>query len=212
MRNSIILFVGLACACHSWRVPVQRLQSSRFASGHRREDTSDNFQKVNLLSALSFALPPHRNAPLLVRSGTPRLSAAEEDEPSTVAAEAPQYVKASTPPQKEKEAMGMQSWPGFLNKKDDFQERLGPGKTRFVQGGSGSLVATPTGGGAPQTVKLFPGILIEVETECDVAWKVDEPLFLLTTEFEQIGLYLAVVAAVVIFFALLITKASSMGS
>jgi len=123
------------------------------------------------------------------------------------------FLTVSAPSQKEKEELGMREWPGFLNKDSNFVETgLESGKVRFVQKGRGKVVATAAASAdsaVSQSVPLEPGVFITVDKACDLAWTVDEPLLLLTPEFEQTGIYIAFVASVIAAFCFVFANLGS---
>ena len=98
----------------------------------------------------------------------------------------------------EAEGKGIREWPGFLRKSEDFVEDAAPGTMRYVYGGSGTLKARA--GDDVQTLAIAANTLIEVDTKCELSWTLEEPLVLLTPDFEQKELYVTIAGTLLVVF------------
>uniref|UniRef100_A0A7S4AEF7 Uncharacterized protein n=1 Tax=Pseudo-nitzschia australis TaxID=44445 RepID=A0A7S4AEF7_9STRA len=120
----------------------------------------------------------------------------------------------SVPSQAECESLGVREWPQ-QSKKGSWTETVAPGKSlvRYVLEGTGSLKIVTGDGTKPISVK--PGILVEVETGGDASssavelvWACDancSEMILLTPGFEESGVFLGVVAGILVLFGVLLS-------
>ena len=142
--------------------------------------------------------PAHRRAVALRSASPDETSDAPDfgDAPST--ARRP-LLRVLMPSQEEAVARGIREWPGFLRKGSDFVERdVAPGTMRYVYGGSGTLKARA--GDDEQTLAIAANTLIEVDTKCELSWTLEEPLVLLTPDFEQKELYVTIAGTLLVVF------------
>ena len=120
----------------------------------------------------------------------------------------PALLKISTPSQDEAVSRGIREWPGFLKKGQDFTEPAKAGATvRYVYGGRGKLAATGADG-STQIADISPNTLIEVDAPCELSWTIEEPLTLLTPDFEQLGLFAGVALSLVAVFGYLLANSA----
>ena len=120
----------------------------------------------------------------------------------------------SVPSQAQCESLGVREWPQ-QSKKGSWTETLAPGKSlvRYVLEGTGSLKIVTGDGTKPISVK--PGTLVEIETGGDTSssavqleWACDancSEMILLTPGFEESGVFLGVVAGILVLFGVLLS-------
>ena len=153
--------------------------------------------------ACGFSLhnPPHRRFVALRSSQEDRdiiKSLINEPVPEAPTSEGASLLRVSLPSQEEAEGKGIREWPGFLRKSRDFVEDAAPGTMRYVYGGSGTLKARA--GDDEQTLAIAANTLIEVDTKCELSWTLEEPLVLLTPDFEQKELYVTIAGTLLVVF------------
>ena len=154
------------------------------------------------------ARAPARRRAVALRSASPdETSDAPDfgDAPST--ARRP-LLRVLMPSQEEAVARGIREWPGFLRKGSDFVERdVAPGTMRYVYGGSGTLTAR-AGADDEQRIDITANTLIEVDGKCELSWSLQEPLTLLTPDFEQKELFITVAGTLLVVFTSLLATAN----
>lgn len=124
---------------------------------------------------------------------TTRRAAGADDDP----------VSVRTVSEAEVDERGMRDWPLTAQPKS-FSDRYTAGEELFVQEGSAELRVSEFLDAKEElceTVSLKSGLLLTVNQDCAIEWKVTEPLVLLTPTFQDSGAFLAVIAVSVAFGA-----------
>ena len=93
--------------------------------------------------------------------------------------------------------MGIREWPQ-QQKRGEWKERVQNGQTlvRYVLDGKGSV--TITDAESSKTAAVAPGSLIEVADEATLEWTAPGNLLILTPGYEEAGLFVGVLAALVV--------------
>jgi hypothetical protein len=121
-------------------------------------------------------------------------------------------TKISNPSQDEAEILGIREWPQ-QSKTKDWSEKTTDNQPliRYILKGSGSLTIQDNENGSDGTVKqtrFSTGNLIEVDGPCSLNWMIDDDcdgVILLTPGFEQGGLFIGAIVAMVVMFGVLIS-------
>lgn len=123
-------------------------------------------------------------------------------------------VNVETPTQEEAEALGIREWPQQARPQGAFQEISTSSDTttsRYVLDGLGQLTVVSTTKTSPDSnkrivVPLRPGTLVEVTGDAEMTWDVtSEEMIILTPEYEQIGVFLGVLAGLIVLVGILVS-------
>jgi len=126
-------------------------------------------------------------------------------------------IGISVPSQAKCEELGVREWPQ-QSKSASWSESVSPENTltRYVLEGTGSVEIIGQGGGddddeSSQTISVNPGTLVEIQVgtpKVRLEWtsKTDE-MILLTPGFEEGGVFLGVIAGIVVLFGVLLSGA-----
>ncbi|VEU33661.1 unnamed protein product [Pseudo-nitzschia multistriata] len=132
--------------------------------------------------------------------------------PSSLAASPPR-TELSVPSQAQCESLGIREWPQ-QSKSGSWTEAVAPGNSlvRYVLEGSGSLEIVTDGETERQSVR--PGTLVEIESSessgVQLEWACDAScpeMVLLTPGFEEGGVFLGVLAGILVLFGVLLSGA-----
>ena len=113
-------------------------------------------------------------------------------------------IRTSVPSQAKCEELGIREWPQ-QSKQGSWSENVPPENSlfRYVLEGSGSLELED------QAPSVTPGTLVEIQEgspELRLDWKSDtEEMILLTPGFEQGGVFLGVIAGILVLFGVLLS-------
>mmetsp|Transcript_13825 Transcript_13825/g.28533 ORF Transcript_13825/g.28533 Transcript_13825/m.28533 type:complete len:196 (+) Transcript_13825:154-741(+) len=113
-------------------------------------------------------------------------------------------IRTSVPSQAKCEELGVREWPQ-QSKKGSWSENVPPENSlfRYVLEGSGSLEIDD------QTLSVTPGTLVEIQEgspELRLDWTSDtEEMILLTPGFEEGGVFLGVIAGILVLFGVLLS-------
>eukprot|EP00536_Pseudo-nitzschia_multiseries_P001448 jgi/Psemu1/283022/fgenesh1_pg.18_\ len=124
------------------------------------------------------------------------------------------FITITVPSQTECETLGIREWPQ-QSKTGSWTETVasGTGLVRYVLEGSGSVRIA---GAQQQAVRVGPGTLVEIEIEDNdndesslVEWSSDsgKEMILLTPGFEEGGVFLGVLAGILVLFGALLSGA-----
>mmetsp|Transcript_28106 Transcript_28106/g.43923 ORF Transcript_28106/g.43923 Transcript_28106/m.43923 type:complete len:203 (-) Transcript_28106:42-650(-) len=163
MKTIVYLLAGAACVCHGWvqHDALTRLQRTHHQSRCQRALTS-YARKRELLAALA-----RQSKTKMMAGGS--------------------FVTVSNTSPDERAEMKMKGW-AYKNS-DSVAYDMEPGTKLYIQAGRGTIKATDTLGSAPQLVPLEAGMLIEINSKCDFAYTVEEPLLIIEPESEEDFVY-----------------------
>lgn len=114
-------------------------------------------------------------------------------------------VKVSQPTSDAAAEAGIREWPQ-QTKKGQWQESVENGETmlRYILDGSGRVDIQEEDGNT-QTFRVQPGTLVEISDQAMVTWESSSPeMIVLTPNFEEGGVFVAVVLVALVLFGSLI--------
>jgi hypothetical protein len=120
-------------------------------------------------------------------------------------------VRVTTPSQAQAEEMGLREWPQQAKSKGTWEESVKEGQTvvRYVLDGQASVKVNCGTEESTEQVTMKAGSLLEVTGQATLLWQVvSDEIILLTPNFEQVGVFAGVVAAMVVLLGALIATSS----